>query len=317
MPLCRAAWCSGCVLSSCLSIACCCLGLPASTVLAFSAVPGLAIGLGASKLLGNLFAGLSIQTDRPLRVGEFCQIGDNLGFVVKIGLRSLELQTLESIIKIPNSVADEATIVNYSRRDGLSESNPKQGMEVRLQLPDDFSPFQLDELLSQCRLLLNDSERLHGLTIESPLVSLENNSGDSKTLIVFVLVELHGWPAYLHMRETIIVQLEELLERIDLYEFVIGVSYSTSPSQLSRVPDLLRSAVEVDPNLHFIACRLLKISDFSYDHEVELSSTHRLQDDFEDSIHALYQRIIVIFGDNGIEIPFPTQTLLVDSFTRS
>ena len=119
------------------------------------------------------------------------------------------------------------------------------------------------------------------------------------------------------MRETIIVQLEELLERIDLYEFVIGVSYSTSPSQLSRVPDLLRSAVEVDPNLHFIACRLLKISDFSYDHEVELSSTHRLQDDFEDSIHALYQRIIVIFGDNGIEIPFPTQTLLVDSFTRS
>ena len=32
------------------------LGLPSSTVLAFSAVPGLAIGLGASKLLGNLFA---------------------------------------------------------------------------------------------------------------------------------------------------------------------------------------------------------------------------------------------------------------------
>ena len=315
MPLCRAAGVLvGVVLVYRLLLL---LGLPASTVLAFSAVPGLAIGLGASKLLGNLFAGLSIQTDRPLRVGEFCQIGDNLGFVVKIGLRSLELQTLESIIKIPNSVADEATIVNYSRRDGLSESNPKQGMEVRLQLPDDFSPFQLDELLSQCRLLLNDSERLHGLMIESPLVSLENNSGDSKTLIVFVLVELHGWPAYLHMRETIIVQLEELLERIDLYEFVIGVSYSTSPSQLSRVPDLLRSAVEVDPNLHFIACRLLKISDFSYDHEVELSSTHRLQDDFEDSIHALYQRIIVIFGDNGIEIPFPTQTLLVDSFTRS
>ena len=45
------------------------MGLPANTVLAFSAVPGLAIGLGASKLLGNLFAGLSIQTDRPLRVG--------------------------------------------------------------------------------------------------------------------------------------------------------------------------------------------------------------------------------------------------------
>ena len=66
------------------------LGLPSTTVLAFSAVPGLAIGLGASKLLGNLFAGLSIQTDRPLRVGEFCRVGDTIGFVTKIGLRSLE-----------------------------------------------------------------------------------------------------------------------------------------------------------------------------------------------------------------------------------
>ncbi len=59
------------------------LDLPASTVHAVSAVPGLAIGLCASKLLGHYFAGLTIQPDRPLRVGDFCQIGDNLGFYIK------------------------------------------------------------------------------------------------------------------------------------------------------------------------------------------------------------------------------------------
>ena len=289
------------------------LGLPASTVLAFSAVPGLAIGLGASKLLGNLFAGLSIQTDRPLRVGEFCQIGDNLGFVTKIGLRSLELQTLESIVKIPNSVADEATIINYSRRESFPTPNPRQGMELRLQLPAHFSPFQLEELLRQSRLLIEDPERLHGLKPESSLVSLDNDSGDGKTLIVFVLVELHGWPAYLHMRETLLVQLEELLERIDLYEITIGVSYSTTSEKLLRVPELLRSAVNYDPDLHCVACRLLKISACSYDHEIEISSTHRMQNDFEDSIHRLHQRFIKVLGDNDIEIPFPSQTLFVES----
>ncbi|MEY3963546.1 MAG: hypothetical protein RLZZ106_801, partial [Cyanobacteriota bacterium] len=98
------------------------LGLPTTTVLAFSAVPGLAIGLGASKLLGNLFGGLSIQTDRPVRVGEFCRIGDNLGFVSKIGLRSLELQTLESRVTIPNAIVDEQTIVNFSRRQASGEA---------------------------------------------------------------------------------------------------------------------------------------------------------------------------------------------------
>ena len=51
--------------------------------------------------------------------------------------------------------------------------------------------------------------------------------------------------------------------------------------------------------------------------EIELSSTHRFQNDLEDSIHALYQRIIMILGENNIEIPFPTQTLLVDSTIRS
>ena len=289
------------------------LGLPASTVLAFSAVPGLAIGLGASKLLGNLFAGLSIQTDRPLRVGEFCQIGENLGFVTKIGLRSLELQTLESLVKIPNSVADEATIINFSRRDSFPSPQPRQGMELRLQLPDHFSPFQLDQLLHQSRLLLEDPDRLDGLKPESSLVSLDNDSDDCKTLIVFVLVELHGWPAYLHMRETILVQLEELLERIDLYEITIGVSYATTSEQLMRVPDLLRSAVNFDPNLHCVGCRLLKISACSYDHELEISSSHRMQNDFEDSIHRLHQRLIKVLGENNIEIPFPSQTLFVES----
>jgi MscS family membrane protein len=282
-------------------------------VLAFSAVPGLAIGLGVSKLLGSLFAGLSIQADRPLRVGEFCQIGENLGFVTKIGLLSLELQALESLVKIPNSLADEATIVNFSRRDRFSSPDPRQGMEVSLELPADFSPFQLEELLPQTRLLIDDPDRLHGLKAESSLVSLDNDSGDSKTLIVFVLVELHGRPAYQQMRETLLVQLEELLERIELYEITIGDSYYTTSEQFVRVPELLRCAVNTDPYLNCVNCRLLKISAFSYGNELEISSTHRLQDDFEESIHRLHQCFIKVLADNNIEIPFPTQTLFVDS----
>ena len=108
------------------------LGLPSTTVLAFSAVPGLAIGLGASKLLGNLFGGLSIQTDRPVRVGKFCQIGDTLGYVTKIGMRSLVLQTLDTRVNIPNLIIDEQTIVNFSRRDSNSDACPTQSLVVRV-----------------------------------------------------------------------------------------------------------------------------------------------------------------------------------------
>ena len=185
------------------------MGLPANTVLAFSAVPGLAIGLGASKLLGNLFAGLSIQTDRPLRVGEFCRVGDNLGYITKIGLRSLELQTLESRITVPNSVAEEATIENYSRRGIRGDQPPIQALELRLQLDGPFSPFQLEELLRQSRRFLAGMAELI-----DPLVTLERRPEDSaRGLIVFAMVELHGWQAYLSLREQLLVHLEELVER--------------------------------------------------------------------------------------------------------
>ena len=38
-----------------------------------------------------------------------------------------------------------------------------------------------------------------------------------------------------------------------------------------------------------------------------------MQNDFEDSIHRLHQRFIKVLGDNDIEIPFPSQTLFVES----
>ena len=290
------------------------LGLPSSTVLAFSAVPGLAIGLGASKLLGNLFAGLSIQTDRPLRVGEFCEVGGNLGFVTKIGLRSMELQTLESRVTIPNSVADEATIVNYSRRGVSWERQPMQGLELRLPIGDPLSPFQLEELMRQARRLVAMPEPLQlPVELREPLVSLESLEDGTNQLIVFVMVELHGWAAFLKVRETLLLALEELLERVSLSEVVVGVAYSTTPEQLERIPELMRAVVAEDSQLGFEACRLVRISAFSYDHELEIRSCHDTHDAFEDSVHRLNRRILEVLALHHIEIPFPTQTLELHS----
>ena len=284
------------------------LGLPSNTVLAFSAVPGLAIGLGASKLLGNLFAGLSIQTDRPLRVGEFCRVGDNLGYITKIGLRSLELQTLESRVTIPNAVADEATIVNYSRRGMRSDLPPMQALEMRIQLGENFSPYQLEEVLFQSRRFLAGVPSLL-----EPLVSIDRRSDDACcALIVVAMVELHGWEAYLRLREQLLVHLEELVERAELSEIALGIAYGTTAEQLKRLPALMQQVVEEDPSLQFHACRLERIGAFSYDHVLEFRSSHLDHDDFEESLHGLNRRIIEILEIHGMEIPFPTQTLMLN-----
>lgn len=277
------------------------LGLPSATVLAFSAVPGLAIGLGASKLLGNLFGGLSIQTDRPVRVGEFCRIGENLGFVTRIGLRSLELETLESRVTIPNAIADEETIVNFSRRQPNSDAPPTQSLVVRLAVNHRFSPEQVADLLSFARRAVQAIEEL-----EQPLVSLEQEGIDNVTLICHGLVAAHAWPHYLAARERLLLRLEEVVEQVRLCQRQIGVSYDTGSEQLQRLPALIAGVVSRDPLLALQACRLMTISDFSYDFVFRLHGHHASFGAFKDAINRLNQDLLACLAAEGIEIPYPT-----------
>ena len=278
------------------------LGLPPSTVLAFSAVPGLAIGLGASKLLGNLFAGLAIQTDRPLRVGEFCRVGDDTGFITKIGLRSLELQTLESRITIPNSIADETTIVNFSRRSPSSETSPMQGLDLTLAIHDELTPDQISDLLYYSRQALASDPDLQDV-----IVSIDQPTSDTLTLICFAMVSLHGWIAYLQVRERVLQRLQELIDRVKKSRIVIGVSYDTNQQQLHDIPDLIRGVVAKDPAFSFRSCRLMTINAFSYDFVFDFRSSHPTYAAFNDGINRLNQDLLACLAAQGIEIPYPTQ----------
>jgi MscS family membrane protein len=130
------------------------LGLPGSTILAFSTVPGLAIGLGASKMLGNLMAGFVIQTDRPIQVGDFCEIAGNKGFVTSVGLRSIRLDSAKAKITIPNSKVDETNVVNY-----MLEKMSVDGSKLRvygIDLSEDLQLIHAPEGLDAIRVELND-----------------------------------------------------------------------------------------------------------------------------------------------------------------
>lgn len=277
------------------------LGLPSTTVLAFSAVPGLAIGLGASKLLGNMFAGLSIQTDRPVRVGEFCQIGDNLGFITRIGLRSLELQTLESRVTIPNAIADEETIINYSRRQPQRQSGSSPSLLVDLMAKRVIPASQSTDLLAVLRRRISTVTELR-----QPLLTLEHRDDESLTLICHGLVELHNWHHYLKVREQLLLLVKDCVEEIQLCNRLIGVSYSTSTEQLERLPALIADVVKRDPHLKLVSCRLMTIADFSYDVAFFLESHHDDIIELRNAIDRLNRDLLSALDDAGITIPYPT-----------
>lgn len=277
------------------------LGLPPQTVLAFSAVPGLAIGLGASKLLGNLFAGLSIQTDRPLKVGEFCQIGEHEGFITKIGLRSLEMNTVESRVTIPNSLVDEQKVVNYSVRSGDPEEPLLQGLDLRLVIDQPLVPFQIRELFRLVNRAMQESSDL-----SLPLASLDPSVDVGLVLTCHAQVEASDWPRYLETRQCFIIRLRQILSQVSQCYFRFGVSYDTPSDTLRSIPEIVTQIFSDEPFVHLCACNFLQINDFSLDFFVEYESDQPSLALFEAAHGRLLCALIDTFRRLGIEIPVPT-----------
>ena len=279
------------------------LGLSPTLVLALSTVPGLAIGLGASKLLSNLFAGLSLQTDRPLRVGEFCEIGGDTGFITKIGLRSVELQTVTGMVTIPNSVAEETVVNNFSRNKSNAGSVQSQGLELRVDLDQDpaFGPDQITDLLELVR-----KQFLASTEFSCSCVTVEVESGEQSVLVCIGLIKAQGWPDYLAIKESIAVRLKQLIDQVQRSHFVLPVAYETSAEQLQAIPDLLKSVVAVNPGFSVRACRLMEIAEFSYDFKCHLFADGIDYQQFKDSIDRINKAILSELAARQIVIPYPT-----------
>ena len=84
--------------------------------LASAGIVGIAVGFAAQQSLANLFAGVSILTDAPYKIGDFLALENDMrGRVTQIGFRSTRILTLDDVeVIIPNSKIAGAVIVNES-----------------------------------------------------------------------------------------------------------------------------------------------------------------------------------------------------------
>jgi MscS family membrane protein len=95
-------------------------GYNTTAILAGLGVGGLAVALAAQKTLENLFGGVSITTDKPVLIGDYCRYGDRFGTVEDIGLRSTRLRTTErTLVTIPNGQFASLEIENFGKRDKI------------------------------------------------------------------------------------------------------------------------------------------------------------------------------------------------------
>jgi len=92
------------------------LGIEITALVAGLGISGIAVALAVQNILGDLFASLSIVMDRPFIIGDFIIVGDQMGTVEHVGLKTTRVRSLsgEQIV-FSNTDLLSSRIRNYRR----------------------------------------------------------------------------------------------------------------------------------------------------------------------------------------------------------
>jgi small-conductance mechanosensitive channel len=88
-----------------------------TSLLAGAGVIGLALGFAFQDIAANFIAGTMMSLRKPFREGDLIETNDFFGKVIKIHLRTTDIETLQGQhIMIPNAEVFKKPLTNYSRK---------------------------------------------------------------------------------------------------------------------------------------------------------------------------------------------------------
>ncbi|MEQ8789365.1 MAG: mechanosensitive ion channel family protein [Pirellulaceae bacterium] len=130
------------------------MGVDVTALVAGLGVGGIAVALAAQNILGDLFASLSIVLDKPFVLGDFIIVGDAMGSVEKIGLKTTRLRSLsgEQLI-FSNTDLLQSRVRNFKR---MFERRVVFGIGVTYQTPRE----KLAEIPGMIRAIVESQEQI-------------------------------------------------------------------------------------------------------------------------------------------------------------
>ncbi len=179
-------------------------GFSVATLVAGLGLGGLAIGLAAQKTLENMFGALSLALDRPLRAGDFIKVGDHIGTVETIGLRSTAIRTLDrTLVSVPNGDLANARIENYAVRDRIR-------LACTIGLVYSTSPAAMRRILADLEKVLREHPKIWPDAIVVRFSSFGASSLDIEIMAWFQVTE---WSDFQLVRQDVLLSFMEVVER--------------------------------------------------------------------------------------------------------
>jgi MscS family membrane protein len=166
-------------------------------------VGGIAVALAAQKTLENVVGGVSIISDKAVRVGDSLKVGDTVGTVEDVGLRSTRIRTLDrTVVSVPNGQIATVNVENLSARDVF-------WFHPILRLGYETSAAQMRAVLEGVNRLLvrhplsrQDSIRVRFLCFGVSSLDVE----------VFAYLGARDWAHFLELQEQLLLEIMEIVQ---------------------------------------------------------------------------------------------------------
>jgi MscS family membrane protein len=170
-------------------------GINPTATIAGLGVGGIAVALAAQKTLENLIAGVSLITDQAVRVGDTLKLGDVLGTVEDVGLRSTRIRTLDrTLVSVPNGQIANMSLETLSARDKFW-FHPVVGLRY------ETTPVQLRSIITGVRKLLTGHSSIDSSTVRVRFLRVGAFSLD---VDIFAYVIARDWDDFLAIQEELL-----------------------------------------------------------------------------------------------------------------
>jgi MscS family membrane protein len=180
-------------------------GIDATAALAGLGIGGIAVALAAQKTLENVIGGLSLTFDKAVQVGDFLKLGDTVGMVDYIGLRSTRIRTLDrTVLSVPNGQLANANIETLSARD-------KFWFHHIVTLAYETTPSQMRTLLAGIRTYLGAHPLID--RSESVRVRFFRLAPFSLDVELFAYVRARDWEAFLEVQQELLLEVMDIIAR--------------------------------------------------------------------------------------------------------
>lgn len=188
------------------------MGVDITSAVAGLGIGGIAVALALQNILGDLFSSFAIYIDKPFVVGDFIVVGDKMGTVEKVGIKTTRIRALQGEeIVFTNKELTSAQVQNFKK---MSERRIVFHFGVTYETCND----KLRKIPTIIKEITEDLE-----LVELSRVHFQNFGDFSLNYEVVYLVNSALYDDYMDVQQEINLRLKERFEKEN-----INFAYPTS-----------------------------------------------------------------------------------------